>query len=260
MSATVIRPTLSRLDPQRLTTLRRGTVAKLVTASGDARAKALFDGVLRSYATGLARAWDDLHRPALAAARHPAQKIALAAVKASAIRKAAVERAVRAGYRELTANSLVEAVLGYLRALDLTTIAGITASMSAQIVEALYTGVEMARSLVDMISEIVRWTGLTRQRATVIAETELSRAYAEGQLDIYQEERPLVQVTALVEYQDARDDRVCPLCAGLHGRIFTVEQARGVIPRHPRCRCSWAAVSPNRLPGSERLPRLPGMP
>jgi len=34
----------------------------------------------------------------------------------------------------------------------------------------------------------------------------------------------------------------CELCAPLDRKVFTIEQARGMIPRHPNCRCSFIPV------------------
>jgi hypothetical protein len=31
----------------------------------------------------------------------------------------------------------------------------------------------------------------------------------------------------------------CPLCEPLDGVVLTIKEARGLIPRHPSCRCSW---------------------
>lgn len=42
-----------------------------------------------------------------------------------------------------------------------------------------------------------------------------------------------------VALETAGDDDVCPECERLEGRVYTVRAARGVIPVHPRCRCSW---------------------
>ena len=35
----------------------------------------------------------------------------------------------------------------------------------------------------------------------------------------------------------------CPLCGDLDGVVLTIDEATGLIPRHPRCRCSWAPTS-----------------
>jgi len=42
----------------------------------------------------------------------------------------------------------------------------------------------------------------------------------------------------------------CVLCQDLEGQIFTIAEARGIIPVHPACRCIWL---PNR--GTRPLPR-----
>jgi len=79
---------------------------------------------------------------------------------------------------------------------------------------------------------------LTRKRALVIARTEMAAAHAEGQLDAFQE-LDIQRLGVQAEWHTAGDDRVCPLCAPLEGQTFTIEEARGMIPRHPNCRCAW---------------------
>jgi hypothetical protein len=49
-------------------------------------------------------------------------------------------------------------------------------------------------------------------------------------------------VEADVEHQTAGDSRVCPQCASLQGTRYTIAEARGVVPVHPRCRCAWKPV------------------
>jgi len=34
----------------------------------------------------------------------------------------------------------------------------------------------------------------------------------------------------------------CPICDEFAGKIYTLSEAKGRIPVHPRCRCSWIAV------------------
>ena len=80
-----------------------------------------------------------------------------------------------------------------------------------------------------------------RRRAFVLARTEIIHAHAEGQLDGF-EDLGIEELGVDVEISTAGDDRVCPLCEALVGRVFTVAEARGVIPVHPQCRCSWTTV------------------
>ena len=78
----------------------------------------------------------------------------------------------------------------------------------------------------------------TKQRALAIARTETIRAHAEGQLDAF-ERLGVAQVGLMAEFLTAGDDRVCQVCQSLEGQVFTVEEARGIIPVHPNCRCAW---------------------
>lgn len=41
------------------------------------------------------------------------------------------------------------------------------------------------------------------------------------------------------EFTTQGDDKVCPECELLAGEEYTVDEARGVIPVHPNCRCTW---------------------
>ena len=38
------------------------------------------------------------------------------------------------------------------------------------------------------------------------------------------------------------DDRVCDECSRLHLLAFTLEKIRGLIPMHPRCRCTFVPI------------------
>jgi GNAT superfamily N-acetyltransferase len=64
------------------------------------------------------------------------------------------------------------------------------------------------------------------------------RAHAEGQLTAL-EAAGVEQVSAAAEYDTTGDGKVCPKCRPLDGVVLTVPEARGMIPRHPRCRCAW---------------------
>lgn len=57
----------------------------------------------------------------------------------------------------------------------------------------------------------------------------------------------------LLQFATAGDDDVCPECEDLEGQIFDIEEAQGVIPVHPNCRCAWIPV---RDPGGRFNPRI----
>lgn len=116
---------------------------------------------------------------------------------------------------------------------------GITATMAAQLNRILATALlegtnprVVARTMVKNIQ------GLSKARALMIARTEIIHAHAEGQLDSF-EALGVREVGVYAEWSTAGDDRVCSACHALEGALFTVAEARGLIPRHPNCRCAW---------------------
>jgi SPP1 gp7 family putative phage head morphogenesis protein len=75
-------------------------------------------------------------------------------------------------------------------------------------------------------------------RAKTLSRTEIIRSHAEGQLDGL-EKLGVAQVGVDVEWSTAGDNHVCPMCKPLDGIVLTLQEARGMIPRHPNCRCSF---------------------
>lgn len=120
---------------------------------------------------------------------------------------------------------------------------GVTATMSAQMSRILAGGLAAGLSPSEISREMnATITQLGRNRAALIARTEVIRAHAEGQLDSF-ERLGIEEVKALVEFNTAGDERVCPICLSLEDQTFTIEQARGVIPVHPNCRCVWLSTT-----------------
>jgi len=76
------------------------------------------------------------------------------------------------------------------------------------------------------------------KRSTALGHSEVIKAHSTGTLDRFQASG-VEEVTAEVEFTTAGDNRVCPTCAGLGGTRYTIKEARGIIPVHPRCRCVW---------------------
>jgi SPP1 gp7 family putative phage head morphogenesis protein len=84
--------------------------------------------------------------------------------------------------------------------------------------------------------------GVSQKRAERTARTEFIRAHAEGQLDSY-EAMGHREVGLDAEFVSTKDDRVCPECEELDGAVMSVDEARGVIPVHPECRCAWVPAA-----------------
>ena len=116
---------------------------------------------------------------------------------------------------------------------------GVTDTMDSQLSIILAQGladglnpVAVARNMMKAIDK------LEKIRALAIARTEIIRAHAEGQLDSF-EKLGVEEVGVLAEWSTAGDDKVCEQCDALNNVVLTVKEARGMIPRHPNCRCSW---------------------
>jgi len=137
---------------------------------------------------------------------------------------------------------------------------GITEAMNQQISRELTDGFSRGlgpRSMARNITDRVEKVGMSR--ATTLARTEVINAHSTATLNRY-EEFGTETVTIQSEFLTAGDSRVCPLCASLEGRTFTIEQARtetfdfsagaaqpsslsGTYPVNPpihaNCRCAW---------------------
>ena len=132
----------------------------------------------------------------------------------------------------------------YERAFD--ELKGVTAVMGQQMSRTLSEGLAQgygAKKIARNLRKNV--TAITRTRANVIARTEIVRAHAEGQLDAF-ERLGVEELQLMAEWSTAGDERVCAECGELEGVVMTVKEARGLLPRHPNCRCAWIPATKRR--------------
>ena len=129
---------------------------------------------------------------------------------------------------------------------------GVTSTMSSQISRVLGQGMIdgdgpkfLADKLVKVITGAGGDLGLTdtlgrfipaSRRAVIIARTEVIRAHHLGMIQEYRN-WGLAGVQVQAEFTTAGDDRVCPICQGLQGQKYTLDQIESMIPVHPQCRC-----------------------
>jgi SPP1 gp7 family putative phage head morphogenesis protein len=132
--------------------------------------------------------------------------------------------------------------LGLLYVRNYELLEGITTDMSKAISEVLANGIgqgwgveKIANSLNSRIDAI----GLHRSR--LLARTEVIRAHAEATLNNF-ESFGIHDVRLLAEFSTASHG-VCEICKPKEGNLYTLEEARGVIPVHPGCRCAWIPYS-----------------
>lgn len=120
----------------------------------------------------------------------------------------------------------------------------------------LRTELEAWTSTGEPYSGLVRRLAPTfgRQRAKLIATTEITRAYAEGSMAIYQASGVVTGVEWLTAGPAA-----CKICAPLQGKIFPLV---GLVrpPLHPGCVCGLAPVVPSPEEVDARERALTGRP
>lgn len=107
-------------------------------------------------------------------------------------------------------------------------------SLSRLLSDAMMNGTPLQ----DVASQIASTLSVNLSRATAVAQTELTRAHSEGQLDAM-EAMGVSELGVAVEWDTSHDGKVCPLCKPLEGVVLRIEEARGMLPRHPHCRCAF---------------------
>lgn len=118
-----------------------------------------------------------------------------------------------------------------------TDLKGISDSMSQVITRTLTDGLIAGDNGITIGRAMSKVVDISRRRAETVARTELTRVHAEAQLDAM-EMLGVTDVGVMVEWSTAGDDRVCQLCLPMEGVVLKVKEARGIIPRHPNCRCA----------------------
>lgn len=89
-----------------------------------------------------------------------------------------------------------------------------------------------------------------KARAEMIASTEVTRAFAEGNIVAWRESG----VVQGIEWNTVNDERVCPICVPLNGTVAPLISpffnGSGPPPAHVRCRC-W--LTPVIIPVEEAV-------
>ncbi len=115
---------------------------------------------------------------------------------------------------------------------------GITSQMSSKISATLADAMSQGLGVEATAKLLYDQVGIYSERAQMMARTEVIGAHAEASLNSY-EEAGIEGVNVQSEFTTSHDNKVCPKCEALEGTVYSVEDARGVIPVHPNCRCAW---------------------
>lgn len=75
------------------------------------------------------------------------------------------------------------------------------------------------------------------ERPKIIARTETIRLANEGAVKNFKNKG-----VEQLEYAAVLDSRTDDECTNLDGKIFDVNESKGIIPVHPGCRCTWLPV------------------
>lgn len=98
---------------------------------------------------------------------------------------------------------------------------------AAQAVTQGMTDRQFLRSMSEPIAKLSK-------RMELIAQTEIIRAHAEGQVTGFQALGE-TEIGIEAEWVTVGDARVCPQCLAMEGMRFPIAEARGLIPLHPNC-------------------------
>jgi SPP1 gp7 family putative phage head morphogenesis protein len=134
-----------------------------------------------------------------------------------------------------------------------TDLKGITDAMSSQISRILTEGFlngETSAMLARKLVATINGTGMgdlgitdtlgrfipAARRAEMLARTEIVRAF---NLATVQEYRNwgVYEISVLAEWTTQKDEKVCPKCAPMDGKVFTLDEIELLLPFHPLCRC-----------------------
>ena len=245
-AATAIRSTgkaIRKLDPdgrelRRMEQRFQAAVARALSALRSA----LTRGLTEENVQGLAGRLDDpaIARPFQDAIVREMQRVAVAG---SEFGREQVETfvfgvkaaAVEVGAWELANNAAAEWATGY--AYDLVT--GLLATTRQALQAEVAEYVRNSETIGQLVTRIRQASGFADTRAQMIAVTEVTRAFARGNLEAW-------KAGGVIEkrrWNTNNDELVCPVCGPLNGQVVGLdEEFDGGIaapPAHPRCRC-WA--------------------
>lgn len=156
--------------------------------------------------------------------------------KAQAISQAGVQRGF---IKAVISRPVNQERLRALVARTFTDIQGVGETMATRMTRELADGLVRGEGVKDLTARVQAVTGKAKNDAMRIARTEIIRAHAEGQLDGF-EAMGVDKLGVMVEW--ATGPNPCPKCASLAGTVSSIQDARGVIPFHPQCRCCWLPI------------------
>lgn len=117
---------------------------------------------------------------------------------------------------------------------------GITAAMIASASNSVAKGLLNGESKANIAAEISRTNAkVFNTRVKPLVNTETMQAFVEGQLDTY-ESFNIDELELVAEWSSS--GVACTKCSPMNGVRMPIEEARGLLPVHPNCKCIWVTV------------------
>lgn len=183
--------------------------------------------IYRSFMQGAGRIFDDVRKPSLK--------------KDMGWYNGTREEFLRSAFAQPIHRDKVKLLSGRV----LTELKGFTDDLARRTMRQLTDGLTRGDSPREVARKLTKEVGLSASRAETIARTETIRAHAEGQL-MSIERLGIEEFGVQVEWSVSGlgvtkkgNLSPCPLCAEMNGVVLTLQEAKGLIPRHPNCMCSF---------------------
>ena len=131
------------------------------------------------------------------------------------------------------------AMLNYIKDYDFPLVSGLTKKekelLKELFIRALtenWTMFELERKINEIVKDDVK--------TDMILRTETIRIANEGALRVYDSEG--IKKVKWIATPSFPGGRTCEICLNNNGKIYDLEEAKGMIPAHVNCRCAWSAV------------------
>jgi len=214
-------------------------------ADDDAASTWLGEYIKQAHQRGLKRSWDDWRRPTGMLMLPKDEKERMRQVAERAMQQGQLSEFMRQSFGGPTPLERVKLLA--MRTYD--SLEGVSEDMSHDISRVMLDGAIMGINPRDIGMQLNKLINGYKNRGTAIARTEIVRAFNEGALDGYENMGAKaigVQVewtTSGLGHTALGNPSPCHKCAPLAGLVLTIEEARGLLPRHPNCLCSFVPAN-----------------
>lgn len=222
-------------DPQKIRAFQSWLQQQITTDLTGDNKTAWDNYIQQGYAKGAGRAFDDTKRAVAAQAIGDQRKLDFY--------QGTRDEFLRSSFAQPVAREKIELLAQ--RAFD--EMENVTDDVSTKISRTLADGLIQGKSPNDVAKDLNEQVDLGEARSKRVANTEIIRAHSEGQLTAL-ENLGVEEVGVAVEWTtsglneyDKRGNPIspCARCKAMEGVVLKISEARGMIPLHPECKCTW---------------------